>query len=425
MRSLRQRISVLKNKISDTLSDDNDLFGYLGISKVLILDSLSESYNLLSVLEGFNDKFETIFAKRNVAGHIDNANNYLNNAINTDSANEQFNVFLYSISQIRYILKEAYLTLTETPLRLDTDIAEAKEILESLSEDLVEIRKVKDEIDKIKSESAPFIKELESKHRVALENDEKISLFVENVESIDEELDGTNEKIKIWKSEIQTIKEDISNKQVDIVKLKNETEQIKTTNKENQIKIDEFSNLLEKQLAKNKEHQDYIQKTIEDVSRAGMAGSFKKRKDELKWTQWIWAVLTVVSVGGLVWLSYSIVKPILDGQNVEMNQLLIKIPVFASAVWLGWFCSKQYGFTSRIREDYSYKYAISLAFEGYKNETSEIDEELLHRLIELTIMNISKSPVSNFDSKSNHGTPYNEIVESVSKRLLNKNESKN
>lgn len=76
-------------------------------------------------------------------------------------------------------------------------------------------------------------------------------------------------------------------------------------------------------------------------------------------------------------------------------------------------------------EDYSFKYAISMAFEGYKKETMEIDDDLLHKLVELTIINISKSPVSNFDSKSNHGTPYNEILENMGGKIFKqKNEDK-
>lgn len=52
---------------------------------------------------------------------------------------------------------------------------------------------------------------------------------------------------------------------------------------------------LKKQISENSTHQQEIQKTIEDVSRAGMAGSFKKRKDELQKTQITWAVSTIIT----------------------------------------------------------------------------------------------------------------------------------
>ncbi|HEX2922351.1 MAG TPA: hypothetical protein VHO50_14405 [Bacteroidales bacterium] len=64
MKSTRLKITHLKNKISENLPDNGDILGYAGISKATIINSLSESYDILSVLEDYNDKFETIFAKK-------------------------------------------------------------------------------------------------------------------------------------------------------------------------------------------------------------------------------------------------------------------------------------------------------------------------------------------------------------------------
>ena len=55
MKGIRHKISLLRNKISENLPDDNDIFGYAGISKKIIIESLSESYDLLSVLEEHKD----------------------------------------------------------------------------------------------------------------------------------------------------------------------------------------------------------------------------------------------------------------------------------------------------------------------------------------------------------------------------------
>lgn len=175
---------------------------------------------------------------------------------------------------------------------------------------------------------------------------------------------------------------------------------------------------MQEQLDLNQTHQENIKSTIEDVSRLGMAGSFKKRKDELKWAQWIWAILTIMSLITLIGISCWIMKPLISNGDAELNSLFFKIPMFVSAVWLGWFCSRQYGFNTRIREDYAYKYAISMAFEGYKNEAKEINPELLEKLIELTILNAARSPERIFNSKTNHGSPYNEILDSVTQNLF-------
>lgn len=152
-----------------------------------------------------------------------------------------------------------------------------------------------------------------------------------------------------------------------------------------------------------------------------MAGSFKMRKDELRSAQWTWAVLTLLSLGGLLFISYTIMEPLLKGATSDINQLFYKIPIIASAVWLAWFCSRQYGFSTRIREDYAYKYAISMAFEGYKNETKDINADLLERLVELTILNAARCPERIFNTRTNHGSPYNEMFESLTKTIFAKN----
>jgi hypothetical protein len=153
-----------------------------------------------------------------------------------------------------------------------------------------------------------------------------------------------------------------------------------------------------------------------------MAGAFKKRKDELRIPLLFWTTVSLLTLTGLVWLSYSLVQDILS-KSVELNHLFIKIPIFASSVWLGWFSARQFGYTSRIREDYSYKYAVSMAFEGYKNATREIDEEMLKQLLQLTIYNISKNPIEIYDSKSNHGTPYSEFIDKLLSRTIGKGKS--
>ncbi|MEG2366475.1 MAG: hypothetical protein RSB29_07000, partial [Alistipes sp.] len=66
---------------------------------------------------------------------------------------------------------------------------------------------------------------------------------------------------------------------------------------------------------------------------------------------------------------------------------------------------------------YSFKYAISMAFEGYKREAAEVNEELLDKLLQITLNSISISPVQCYDTKTNHATPVNEITEGILKEM--------
>lgn len=424
MRLLRTKITRLKTKIIENFSEANKYSIYTEIDSNIIVDSLNESYNLLACLEDYNSTFEVVLAKKSVIQQLESADNNLKALLDEDTATEEcFTYLLNDISQVRFLLKIAYVTVVEQPLRLDSEITEARQQLEELSSTLITLQQEKDKIEQIRNDSSQFIEELEVKHKAAIDNDDTISKAVENINKIETEVSQTNKNINDWNSKIKSIKENITTTNNSI---KNIEGQIKEAQEKSGSLSEALSvsiKQLQEQLILNDKHQAEIQKTIEDVSRLGMAGSFKKRKDELRLVQFTWALLTILSVGGLIYLSYFIVKPILSGAESSITQLYFKLPIIASAVWLGWFCSKQYGFISRIREDYAYKYAISLAFEGYKNEAREINEELLDELLQLTILNLSKNPIALYDTKSNHGTPYNEIIDNLLKKYKRMNDN--
>lgn len=413
MKSIRLRITHLIKKIQEILPDGNDILGFAGISKPIIIDSLNESYSLLSTISNYPDTFETIFAKREIAENIDNANNLLNLSFTDENGINVFNELLRSVSKIKFIIKDTYISVCDNPLRAEQDIARAKEELSELESTLAGISDTKNQLEAIKTDSKSFVDDLRLRHETSIGSESRINTLLTSVTDLEKNLQGTTERINLWKSEILAIKDDIINKQGDITKIKKEVEQTQEISQVNTNESDTLIKTLKSQLELNNTHQENIKSTIEDVSRLGMAGSFKKRKDELKWAQWIWACLTILSLFALMAISYWIMKPLVANGAANLNGLFFKIPMFASTVWLGWFCSRQYGFNTRIREDYAYKYAISMAFEGYKNETREINPELLEKLIELTILNAARSPERIFNSKTNHGSPYNEIIDNL------------
>lgn len=87
----------------------------------------------------------------------------------------------------------------------------------------------------------------------------------------------------------------------------------------------------------------------------------------------------------------------------------------APFVWLGWFSARQYGYTSRLREDYAYKEASAKSFEGYKREAKEVDQEMLQKLLEQAIKNFGDNPIRIYDGHENHGSPFHEFFEKILK----------
>jgi hypothetical protein len=111
MNTTRNEISLLRNKISECLPDTMDIAGYIGIKKSNLLVSLSESYLLFSVLEVYNEKFEFKITERSISQILERANRYLNESWGKSNETEKFDDFVYCISLIKIVVKEAYISL--------------------------------------------------------------------------------------------------------------------------------------------------------------------------------------------------------------------------------------------------------------------------------------------------------------------------
>jgi hypothetical protein len=420
MKSSRQRLTHLITKTNQNIPDERDVFGFQGISKSIIVESLQESYDLLANFEEYSSKFETIFLERKLADLIHDANDLLENI--EDKSN--FNKFLDNVAKIHYRIKEAYIAIAQEPIRTEIEVKKAKEDLAILSGLIQNINPSIEEIKTNKDSSSLFLEDLKQRQSNSIENSKTIDEFLDQITERRDTLEEAEEQILSWKEAIKQIQDNILIRQKEVQEIASNLE---LNDEKSQKNLDLIKAELFKQeeiIQVNIEQQKEIQKTIEDANRLGMAGSFKKRKDELTWPVRFWTIAAIASITALIVLSIIYLAPLLTG-DFELKTLYVKIPIFASCVWLGWFCAKQYGFISRIREDYSYKYAVSMAFEGYKNATLQVDDDLLRSLLELTIFNISKNPILIFDTKNNHGTPYNEIIDNLLKSVLkNKAETK-
>lgn len=63
MRSTRHKITNLINKLNEVLAESEDVYGYAGINKSMLIQSLRDSYALLACLEEYNATFEVVFMK--------------------------------------------------------------------------------------------------------------------------------------------------------------------------------------------------------------------------------------------------------------------------------------------------------------------------------------------------------------------------
>ncbi|MGC2457148.1 MAG: hypothetical protein WA435_04040 [Gallionellaceae bacterium] len=158
-------------------------------------------------------------------------------------------------------------------------------------------------------------------------------------------------------------------------------------------------------------HRNTINDLLGDANRTGMAASFTNRRLWLLAPMAFWLSIFAVSIGGLIYMGSVYIAPILNADNFNLNQLPSRLALTAPFIWLGWFSAKQYGYSSRLREDYAYKEASAKSFEGYKREASQVSADMLKNLLETAINNLGDNPIRIYSGHENHASPLHEILE--------------
>lgn len=146
-----------------------------------------------------------------------------------------------------------------------------------------------------------------------------------------------------------------------------------------------------------------------DANRTGMAASFTNRRRWLIAPMVGWIAVFAGSIYGLFYMGVTYLAPLIAAGNLE--QLPSRLALTAPFIWLGWFAAKQYGYTSRLREDYAYKEASAKCFEGYKREASQVNPEMLKNLLETAIKNLGDNPIRIYSGHENHASPLHELLE--------------
>lgn len=162
-------------------------------------------------------------------------------------------------------------------------------------------------------------------------------------------------------------------------------------------------------------YRDTIKDLLGDANRAGMAASFKARKGELRNPMGWWLALFVFSILCIVVMGIFYFAPILE--NGKLEQLPFRLALVSPLIWLGWFSAKHYGYTARLREDYAFKEAAAMSFEGYKREANKSTVEMQDKLLDLAINNFSDNPLRIYSANGNHGSPLHEAVDRVRNNL--------
>lgn len=161
---------------------------------------------------------------------------------------------------------------------------------------------------------------------------------------------------------------------------------------------------------------DDAEKALGGVTRAALASSFNARAKASLWIGLGWVVALVLTLLlGIMWGNIQIdhladLSKANSNSNYFWLRSILAVMSFAAPVWMAWLATKQLSERFRIAEDYSYKAAISAAYEGYKKEANAIGKEHEEKLFETALGAVRMHPLRHLNSKI-HGSPWHEALD--------------
>ncbi len=421
MQTIRSNLTRMKKAIQEKLPDDDDVFGYAGINKKMLVACVDDAYQLSYQLAEIEPQFEITILKRKISQLIEDCKEYLSKGPDQRGREKKFDKFVTDLTKIREEIRFTYLVVVDKALRTESEtqqiLADYKQLSDSYEQYEEQFTEIEEKLNAVNA-SYKRISELEEE---AENFHEKSSEAAERVTALQNESESSYKFTSKYEGEVKERKQYIADLAVQLGSMEKRSKTLNTKAEANRKEFERIKEALEQQAKLNEEQQLEIQNTLENANRMGMAGSFKSRKDELGFPIKVWGFVFVAAVLAIFAIGYHFVAPyvVLD-KDVKYFEVAIKILLVSPFVWLAWMSVKQYGYLSRIREDYAYKYASAMAFEGYKKHAVEIDDALLRQLLQVSVENLSMNPIRLFNAKDNHASPANELMTELIRILREK-----
>ncbi|HNB21878.1 MAG TPA: hypothetical protein PKZ32_05670 [Candidatus Melainabacteria bacterium] len=164
---------------------------------------------------------------------------------------------------------------------------------------------------------------------------------------------------------------------------------------------------------------------------AGLAAAFSQRGKQLEPGKWIWMGVFVASLAGLGFFAWHLITVPPGDPSDFWVHVLVRVPLAAPLIWLGWFSAIQYGNTIRVQEDYAFKEATSKAFQGYRDHMEHLADinvdganTALNLLSAKTIEILGHEPLRIFGKTESDATPTGGIANIFSLGKKGRDENK-
>lgn len=164
---------------------------------------------------------------------------------------------------------------------------------------------------------------------------------------------------------------------------------------------------------------DKCEEAFRTTTSKGLAGAFEDKAKNLNVSirYWVGGLLCSLAAGALVGyfrltaLEASLANPETSGLKVFI-QVLFSVLSVGAPLWFAWLATKQIGQRFRLAEDYEFKASVSKAYEGYRREAVNLDENFQQRLFGNALTRLEEPPLR-FVEDHAHSSPFMEIVSSL------------
>lgn len=305
--------------------------------------------------------------------------------------------FLWQYNQID--TSQEVVGLEEKTRQLESLRRDAEDALNRLNDALEvgeRVTGIRNSLEEILEESHTELDEIRKRRSELEETVDKVSQQRSTAATASEEVERLEEKTESAKQRAQQAADEANAKAEKINTFFSQIEQHRTTMEETEKSanetLEDYETQMQQMLDTVRTQQKEIDKQLQKATSASLFGAFSDRRSKLTTAKWIWAVVSVVSLGFTVWWGAELADRVATADAAFFIRLGAVIPLLAVVV----FSMTQYGRERKAEEEYAFKSALSLSLVPYKDlienlERDDLSEDYPSFLIE-TIEKIYKRP---------------------------------
>ena len=374
-----------------------------GVSYESILHAMEQARSLLDAMGDKTATFEVQYMELKLRPVIQKINKEISE--DEDVSEEGFRSLIECVHTIVCLVRTTYNMVVTGYMRSEQELQCLKEDLNFYRNKKAELEDYSDDCEEKWSNTEKNINqinEFSSKMENTLYPESKKSheYLVERKEEAEELLAETKESCACIDEQLETIN-DLSEK----------SREINAQSDRNQKSTDDILRSSQEIKEKCITQQRTVDDILGDANRAGMAGAFKQKADDMahrgnkaKCTFYGFAMATSALGIGLFY------HELLFGTFINYYLLPFKIFVLFPFVWIAWSQYKASSEYFDLEKGYSHKATTAQAYEGFNRRMNEGDEDMRRELLGLSIRIFGQSP-DEFLDKGRPSSPISEIVD--------------